>query len=197
MSKSLKRRNVTIKVQLIKVVTGMAKLYRDQILSDYKWLVVYTRYNYEKKVEASLAEKNIEVYLPKKKVLRSWSDRKKWIEEPLFRPYLFVHINSKEYFEVLQTNAVINYIQFEGRPATISDNQIESLKMVVDSKIEFELTSGSFEQGDDVQIVDGPLKGYSGKIIHHMNRNKLLLRVEQIDYSLLVEIGNNYIRQSI
>jgi len=80
------------------------------INSKYKWYAVNTRLNHEKKVEESLKEKNIEVFLPKKKTLRMWSDRKKWVEEPLFRPYVFVNVSHKEYYQVLQTPSVISYI---------------------------------------------------------------------------------------
>ena len=39
--------------------------------------------------------KGIESYLPLKKVLKQWSDRKKWVEEPLFRSYIFIHADLK------------------------------------------------------------------------------------------------------
>jgi len=104
------------------------------INSEYKWYAIYTRLFHEKAVESSLINNNIEVFLPKRKILHKWSDRKKWIEEPLFRPYLFVRVSNKEYYKVLQTTSVLNYICFEGKAAPIPDNQIEFIKRVVDEK---------------------------------------------------------------
>ena len=53
------------------------------IKSTYHWYAVYTRPRSEKKALITLSEDGYEVYLPLKKTLRQWSDRKKWIEFPL------------------------------------------------------------------------------------------------------------------
>ena len=46
--------------------------------SNYQWYAVYVRANAERKLFDNLKEKNIECYLPMRKVLKYWSDRKKW-----------------------------------------------------------------------------------------------------------------------
>ena len=43
---------------------------------NYHWYAIYTRANGEKKLFDNLLEKNIECYLPIRKVLKVWSDRK-------------------------------------------------------------------------------------------------------------------------
>ena len=53
----------------------MAKPYSYTLNSEYRWYALYTRLNHEKRVENALLEKQIEVFLPKRKVLREWSDR--------------------------------------------------------------------------------------------------------------------------
>ncbi|HDO06779.1 MAG TPA: hypothetical protein ENG85_03760, partial [Bacteroidetes bacterium] len=67
------------------------------------WYALYVRSRTEKKVAVELEGADIDFYLPLEKRLRQWSDRKKWVEEPLFRSYIFVHITQKEYYKVLQT----------------------------------------------------------------------------------------------
>jgi hypothetical protein len=49
----------------------MAKHYEFSINKDYKWYAAYTRGNYEKVVERDLSGQDIEVFLPKRKVLRN------------------------------------------------------------------------------------------------------------------------------
>jgi len=58
-----------------------------------KWYVVYTTPRGEKKANHRLEEKGIETYLPLRKTIRQWSDRKKKIEVPLFTSYLFVYVD--------------------------------------------------------------------------------------------------------
>ena len=57
------------------------------------WYVVYVRSRYEKKVHQLLQEKGIESSLPLIKTVRIWSDRKKKVEVPLFKGYVFVYID--------------------------------------------------------------------------------------------------------
>ena len=60
-----------------------------------KWIAVYTKPRHEKTVENELLKKGFEVYLPILKERRKWSDRKKWVEFPLFRSYIFVRTEIK------------------------------------------------------------------------------------------------------
>ena len=60
-----------------------------------KWIAVYTKPRHEKTVEKELQKKGFEVYLPLLKQRRKWSDRKKWVEFPLFRSYIFVKTEIK------------------------------------------------------------------------------------------------------
>ena len=96
--------------------------------SDLRWYAIYTKSRNEKKVALNLQEKGIEVYLPLLKTLKQWSDRKKWVEEPLFRSYLFVRILDKNYLEVLQTDGVVRFITFRQERIPVPDQQIEAVK---------------------------------------------------------------------
>ena len=71
----------------------------------YNWYAIYVKPNGEKKILKNLEEEHIECYLPIKKTLRQWSDRKKWIEEPVFRSYVFVRVSHIEFFKVLTVSA--------------------------------------------------------------------------------------------
>ena len=93
-----------------------------------RWYAIYTKSRNEKKVALNLQEKGIEVYLPLLKTLKQWSDRKKWVEEPLFRSYLFVRILDKNYLEVLQTDGVVRFITFRQERVPVPDQQIEAVK---------------------------------------------------------------------
>ena len=116
-----------------------------------RWHVIYTKSKWEKKVEGLLLKSGIESWCPVQKKERQWSDRKKIIEEPLFRSYVFVKIEKEEHSKVLGTIGVVNFLYFEKKPAIIRDNEIEtivvqrrSLRAVVDLSKSQMIKAGDF-----------------------------------------------------
>lgn len=163
------------------------------INSEYKWFAVYTRLNHEKKVEESLKEKNIEVFLPKKKTIRKWSDRAKWIEEPLFRPYVFVNVSHKEYYQVLQTPSVISYICFDGKAAPINDKEIMFIKALVNEPVAYEVINANYMLSQKVIVTAGPFKDFIGVVIKEKDKTKFVVRIEQVNYLISLEINSQFI----
>ena len=158
-----------------------------------KWYAVYTRPRFEKQVLKGLLDQGIEGYLPLVKTMRQWSDRKKMVEVPLFSSYVFVHINRSSYDQVLQTHGVVKYITFEGKAATIPDNQIDNLKIIVDSNEKVESTWETRRKGDQVVVTAGSLKGLKGELITEGDRKKVLVRIHGIDQNLTVEVHSSLI----
>ena len=100
-----------------------------------KWRVFYTASRAEKKCEERLHLYNIEVLLPKCKILRQWKDRKKEVIEPLFRNYIFANVNEKQRLEVLETPGIVRCLFFNGRAAEVPSEEIDKLKISqLDSK---------------------------------------------------------------
>lgn len=153
-----------------------------------KWYAVYTRPRFEKKVCQDLLEQGIEAYLPMIKTMRQWSDRKKMVEIPLFSSYVFVNIGRKHYDLVLQTFGAVKYITFEGKAAAIPAEQIDLLKIIVNSNEKVETTWESRQKGDRVVVTAGSLKGLEGILITDGDRKKVLVRIDSIDQNLTVEV---------
>src|SRR6476646_1947607 len=97
-------------------------------MSNRKWLAVYTKPRWEKKIDRLLIETGIESYCPLNKVHRKWSDRMKMVEEPLFKSYVFVHVNPEEEKKVREVNGVLNFVYWLGKPAVIRQKEIERIK---------------------------------------------------------------------
>jgi transcription antitermination factor NusG len=158
-----------------------------------KWYAVYTRPRFEKQVLKGLIDQGIEGYLPLIKTMRQWSDRKKMVEVPLFSSYVFVHIDRSFYDQVLQTHGVVKYITFEGKAATIPSDQIDNLKIIVDSNEKVETTWEIRRKGDNVIVTAGSLKGLKGELITEGDRKKVMVRIEGIDQNLTVEVHSSLI----
>jgi len=115
--------------------------------NNYKWFPVYTRSRAEKKAYDELLKKNITCYLPLKKTVKQWSDRKKIVEEPLIKSYLFVYISAKEHAEVLMTNGISRFLYFSGKIASMPDKQIEDLKLLLATDAELEVLEYDIKKG--------------------------------------------------
>jgi transcription antitermination factor NusG len=153
-----------------------------------KWYAVYTRSRFEKQVLKGLLDQGIDAYLPLIKTVRQWSDRKKTVEVPLFSSYVFVHIDRRFYDQVLQTNGVVKYVTFEGKAATIPAEQIDLLRIIVNSDEKVEATWETRKKGDRVMVTAGSLKGLKGELITDGDRRKVLVRIDSIDQNLTVEV---------
>jgi len=162
---------------------------------NYHWYAVYTRANGEKKLFDNLQEKNIECYLPKRKVLKVWSDRKKWIEEPLFRCYIFVKVSYKEFFEVLNTYGVIYYVSFGGRAQSIPESQINNIRnFLFQCDQEITLTYERIQKGVSVEVLHGSLKGIKGEVTSILGQTRLVIRVDSLNCSLYANISRDEVK---
>jgi transcription antitermination factor NusG len=158
-----------------------------------KWIAVYTKSRHEKVVIQELENKNIEAYCPIFKERRQWSDRKRWVEFPLFRSYVFAKIELKNSLYVLQAMGVHHIIKFQGNISIIPDEIIQNIKSMIDGGFTVEQVE-YFVKGDEVIVVDGPLKGMDGIVVKIKNENKLVLKVAAIQQAIAVQIHPGYLK---
>ena len=163
-------------------------------MPDKNWYALYTKPRWEKKISHLLDEKRIENYLPLQKVLKQWSDRKKWIQEPLFRSYIFVHILPDEHLSTLQTAGVVRFVSFERKAVMILPVQIEAIKTFVQTGEECVDDSPDVRTGDRVVVVRGSLKGLEGRLVQISKKKRLRIMIEGIQQSLHIKVPLSYIR---
>lgn len=160
-----------------------------------KWFALYTKSRVEKKVNQELIDKGIECYLPLEKKLKLWSDRKKWVEEPFIRSYIFVNIEEYNLQKALNTPGVVTVIRFSGKPASVQEEHIKTIQSILSSSEEYELCTENFEQGEKVEVTQGSLKGLVGEMVHHLNKYKVLVRIESINQNILIRINPSYLKK--
>jgi len=154
-----------------------------------KWYPVYTYPRAEKKAFQALTNKGLEAYLPLHRQRKQWSDRKKWVEEPFIKSYLFVRINEQEQTQVLTTKGISRFIYFSGKIASMPQRQIDELKLLMASPFDLEITEENLHAGEKVRIKAGPLKGLTGEIISHRSQKHLVLRLENLGYSIIIHVA--------
>ncbi|MBN1990726.1 MAG: UpxY family transcription antiterminator [Bacteroidales bacterium] len=166
--------------------------------SNPRWYAAYTKPRNEKKVLERLRETGIEAYLPLQKRLKQWSDRKKFVEEPIFRSYIFVRIELKDYFNVLNTTGIVRFITFEGKAVPIPDKQIDQVKLLLEQKdVEVDVSEEPIMPGTMIEITSGVMIGLTGELVEHQGKQKVVVRLNHISHSLLVSLPAGYIAKAI
>jgi len=153
-----------------------------------EWFVFYVKSRTEFKANQLLNRDGFESYLPVIKVLKQWSDRKKWIEEPLFKSYIFVKVRRHQLYNVLQTPPIVTYVRFAGEPAVIHQRHIDLIKELIVNKTKFELSAEIVKVGESIKIKTGPFKGQNGVVKELRGKRKLLVSLESINFTLEIEL---------
>ena len=157
------------------------------------WIAVYTKARHEKIVKEEFIKKGFETYLPLLRERRKWSDRKKWVEFPMFRSYVFVRIYLNEILPVLETSGVVRIISFGLKPAVINDKHITNIKLILNGGYKPQNTD-YFTRGDKVIVNQGPLKGIHGEIVRMDNHDRLILRINEIKNAISVKIEKQFLK---
>lgn len=152
-----------------------------------KWHVLVTRSRHEKKCLQLLQGKGFEIFLPLQKVMRQWSDRKKLVSAPLFPGYLFVYHDSSRRQEILNVPGIVRFVRYNQQDATIPDSQVHAIRMAIDESVIMDISSESFAEGEDIQIISGPFRGLRGKIINFRSKKKILISIDAIGKNILIE----------
>lgn len=161
--------------------------------STKKWLALYTRPRWEKKVHALLTEKGIESYCPLNKVRRKWSDRVKVVEEPLFKSYVFVNVTESERMQVRLTNGAVNFIYWNGKPAQIRDKEIAAIKRFLDEHEDVELVPMELKPHQRVIVQSGTLMGQQAEVME-LRKKKAKVRIESLGYTLVAYMDKAKLR---
>lgn len=159
-------------------------------LNVFKWYVIYTHPNFEKKVYNSLQQRDIISFLPLRKMTRQWSDRKKTVEVPLFPNYLFVYSTVHDRFKVLDIPGAARYVSFNNSPVTVTDNEIIMIKKMMDDP---DVMIENCLEGDSVKITEGPFTGQTGIVFERKGKTRFGVKLNAINQSLSVEFTRSAI----
>ncbi len=155
------------------------------------WFVFYTKPRFEKKIHEKLIAAGLESFLPTIKVLRQWSDRKKWVEEPLFKSYIFAHVNEKGRLQVLQTEGVVRCVSFNGKVAIVPDFQIEYIKKIISHKQESLVVADKLYKGTKVRVISGPLIGMEGYVEYVAEDKWVVFNIDAVHHSIRVKLSKD------
>lgn len=152
------------------------------------WYAVYVNVKHEKKVVNKLIDQGIVAYTPFVKKMQQWSDRKKMVEFPMLSGYVFVKIEDIEKEAILRCPGVFSFIKFNGVEAKIRDNEIAILKSIEESGYDVTHVVGELKLLDEVEIIQGQLKGLKGTIVLIQNTNYVQIQLSSLQQNIKVKL---------
>lgn len=152
-----------------------------------RWYVIRTQAKLERRIEQAMGLLDIENYLPRRLVMRKWSDRIKKIEEPLFPNYIFARLILSRKTEILKIKGVLNLVSCQGIPCCLRNQEIERIKLIesVSKNIN---TESIYQRGDKIRVVNGVFSGLEGILIHHCNQARILIQLPILKQAVSVAI---------
>ncbi len=137
------------------------------------WYVIHTYSGYEDQVAESLKQRVesmgisdyvFSVMVPTEKQIEIKNGKRNTVEKKIFPGYVMVEmiVTDQSWYIVRNTPNVTGFVGFGVKPTPMSEQEVERIKKRMSikepkHKIEFSLN-------DLVRIVDGPLKGFEGKV---------------------------------
>jgi transcription antitermination factor NusG len=163
------------------------------------WYVVYTKRYQEMKLEeyfmsfSSDRSLGYQSYLPLTNEVKTWSDRKKVIQLPLFSNYLFVKHDESGFNNVKRMPGFVEYVRFGGYPSVIPEEQIFMIKKILEADKFAMSKTQSLIKGQRVRIIKGPMEGLEGVLIKDQLNLKVAIELEHLKRSLQVSVPINNI----
>lgn len=165
-----------------------------QVINTSDWIVAYTKPKHEYAVLDKLSKAGFVSYIPTIRERRKWSDRKKWIEVPLFKSYVFINTEPKNSLSVSKINGIVRIVKFGNEIAIVNDNIIEIMKKMIKGGY-IPKSESYFLKGEFVKVVDGPLKGLEGVVLNKSGENRLMIRIDAIQQSVSVSINKGFLKK--
>lgn len=143
-----------------------------------------------------LEQRGVVHYLPLVNKLRIWSDRKKWVEMPLFNSYVFVKPTEVQRDLVLQVPGVVKYLRYNGKDAEVHEKDIALIQRLIEKgyQIEQQDMTARLEAGDLAEVLDGPFKGEEVEVYYTEEEAYVIVSVEGLSSSYKVNLPREVLK---
>jgi len=139
-----------------------------------------------------LRTRGYDVFLPRYRELRRWSDRVKAVERPLFAGYLFCRLHADVVGKIVTTPGVIRIVGTSGSPTPVPDHEVTAIQNIVEAQLHAE-PCAFVREGQTVRLEYGPLRGMEGVVVSIRNHHRLVVSISLLQRSVAVEIEPEWI----
>ena len=154
---------------------------------ELKWYIVHVYSGFEDKVKKNLEER-IEalgqkeffgkILVPTEKVVELRKGQKKTSSRKFYPGYILVQmaLNKETWHTVKNTSKITGFVGGEVNPTPISDEEADQIVRQMEEGVSRPKPRYSFEEGDEVRVVDGPFTNFQG-VVEEIRPDKEKLRV--------------------
>jgi transcription antitermination factor NusG len=151
-----------------------------------RWYAIYTLPRHEKVIADRLILRDVETFLPLYRAVRRWNRRRAEVELPLFPGYVFVKIFLNHKVRVLSHPGVVGFVNFNGKPASLPDDEIETLRSALAlCKAE---PYPFLTAGREVKVTSGPLAGLEGRVLRRKGKLRVVVSIQLIERAIVLEL---------
>jgi transcriptional antiterminator NusG len=153
-----------------------------------QWFAVRTRSNREWTTAGSLTGQGYETFLP---LYEPETNREGSVtQKPLFPGYVFCRFDVANRLPILQNSGVVHIVSIGRTPAPLEDEEVESLKIVVQSPSKVD-PYPEFVPGRAVMVTEGPLRGATGTIVRN-GADLLVVSITLLQRSVCITIPKHW-----
>jgi transcriptional antiterminator RfaH len=155
------------------------------------WYLVYTKPRQENLAQENLQRQGYETYLPRIYQSRRRNGRHIKTIEAFFPRYLFIKLDTEtdNWAPIRSTFGVSKMVRFDGIPAVVPEQLIQSLQSNDDEDGIQNLVQKNLMRGDKVTIIDGPLAGYQGIYQQQNSAERVAVLVDLVGKNTLLNIS--------
>ncbi|PFG07900.1 transcription termination/antitermination NusG family protein [Marinobacter sp. LV10MA510-1] len=121
------------------------------------WYVVQYKPLEGDRAFVNLSQQGIESFFPKITVQRIRNLKRTWVEEPLFKGYLFINMQTQDplWSKIRSTRGVSRIVIFGGRPAVLADTVMQEIQKTLDGIN----NQDGLQKGQELKLEGGPFSG--------------------------------------
>lgn len=159
------------------------------VQQECRWIAVYSRARCERSLAGYLRERGLTSFVPLRRRLHRWTDRFKWVEEPLIPSYVFVFLSSCQHEHLFDAPGAVRIVSFRGRPAVVRQEEIDFLMRTESVPDTEAVGSGRIRRGRAVKIKGGVFSGYGGTLVNACGQYyTIAVVIEELSYSVQVKV---------
>jgi transcriptional antiterminator RfaH len=150
-----------------------------------QWYVIHTKPRQEQRALENLQRQGFEAWLPMIALEKVRRSRLTQVTEPMFSRYLFIRLDTTQtnWSPIRSTLGVSKLVSFGNVPAAVPDALIDMLR-----EWPPRTPQRLMNPGDEVQLVEGPLRGLRGIYQQHDGEARAMVLIELLSQPQTIQI---------
>ena len=143
------------------------------------WYAVHCKPRQDQRAEENLQNQGYEVLRPRARVRRRGRGKMVNVLESFFPRYLFIRLDdvAQNWAPIRSTRGVANLVKFSDEPTPVHASVIDGLQSCLDDEQCIDLTADRYARNDTVRIVEGPFRGFEGRLFSLKGEERAIVLV--------------------